>query len=911
MCSIFCRNGSGYGGSGILVHKSLIDILNVEKVYKNISEEGLFECSAIQATYKNTPIIFISLYRPPKSSIKKFLSKLEDLLFRIYRQNINKRIILCGDLNIDFSSDTIEKQLLVNTLNSYSLENKLNDFTHYTPNTATAIDYVISHTNMLLTVANTEPGLSDHYAQIIQLKLKDVINLENTITCKGRNYSPENYIYFNNRLTAEKWLEINDSNDVNTNYMMFLKTFLLLFEESFPITIKQYNLKHNRLASKPEWISQGIINSSKKLKLLYRLNKQITDPRFTIYYINYRKIYRKVVKVAKKKHISNKITKCINKPKEVWQIINNILGNKTIKKKEKISIKINDNTITVAKEIANIINTHYVNISSKLNISNDPPITYEQTDSSTTKCKEQFVLHQTDEKEIHKAISSLKNKRSQDIHGLSNMLLKVCGKNILQPLKTIINQSLKTGIFPDKMKVAKILPIFKKGDKHKIENYRPISLLPAFSKVFEKILHNRLSTFLEKNKLICTQQSGFQKNKSTMTAVFQVTKAISEALDKGNHVYGIFCDLSKAFDLVDHRILLHKLSNLGINGWALNLLKSYLYNRTQIVEIYDGKNKVTSDWETIKTGVPQGSILGPLLFLIYINDLPDKLRCGNPTLFADDTSIIVNNNNIDALSKIAENTLTSLEKWFKKNRLVLNVDKSQFIQFSKQNRQREQILLSHNSTIIKETEVVKFLGLHIDKRLTWSEQITKLENKLSSICYLLRSLKLIIDSETLRMTYYTYFHSVMTYGVEFWGNTTNSIKIFRVQKRAIRILAGASYKTSCRPLFKVLKIRTLYQEYAIHVLKFVNRHLDYYVKKDFTHSHTTRNAHKLRVMQHTSSLFGKSFYYTGLKMYNQLPKHIFLEKNPNKFNRLITNIFENQYIYNVQEIEECFLRKMY
>ncbi|KAJ8893799.1 hypothetical protein PR048_006400 [Dryococelus australis] len=197
-----------------------------------------------------------------------------------------------------------------------------------------------------------------------------------------------------------------------------------------------------------------------------------------------------------------------------------------------------------------------------------------------------------------------------------------------------------------------------------------------------------------------------------MTTFFQLTKAISEALDKGDHAYGIFWGLSKALDLVNNSILLQKLSNLGISELALNLLKSYLCNRTQIIEISNENNKVTSEWETIKTGVPQGSILGPLLFLVSINDLWKHIKYGNLTLFPDDTSILVNESNLEILSLVAEKILMILEKWFQINRLVLNVDKSQFIQFSKNHRHNEQILFTHSSSTIDES-AVRTGGTHV------------------------------------------------------------------------------------------------------------------------------------------------------------------------------------------------------
>lgn len=903
--SAFCRNKLGYGGSCIMVQESLIKFCDEKVTLKNLSEEGIFECSAIEVTLNKITVMYISLYRPPNSNVESFFHKLEMLLTQIYKQNINKKIVLCGDLNIDYSTNNSNKQKLENILLSYNLENKLKAYTHFTANSATAIDYVIGGTNMNITVLNTDPGLTDHYAQLVKIMLNEVLVKKEFITKNVRIYSQRNYNYFNSRLASEQWLEISERNNVNDNYNMFINTFMQYFEESFPTTIHYIKADLNKTFHKPGWISQGIIKSSKKLKELYELKKTSNDKNFIEYYKTYKKTYSKVLKVAKKKFTSERIRDCINKPGEVWKIINNKIGNKTPKSKQKIEIKINDTLITSEKDIANAFNCHYVNISSKLNCNVYPPQINKLNMIKYTQNKAQFVLYPTNEGEIIKAIKSLKNKKSQDIHGLSNILVKSCYKNILHPLKLIINQSFNQGIFPDRLKIAKVQPIYKKGDRDKLENYRPISLLPVFSKIFERILHNRLTKYLESNKIICREQSGFQKNKSTMTAVFQLTKSIVEALDKGELAYGIFCDLSKAFDLVDHNTLLEKLKNTGIINTALAIFKSYLLNRKQIVEMYNGDIKVASKWETIKTGVPQGSILGPLLFLIYVNDLPENVKTGTITLFADDTSIIVRESNIDTLRHISNTTLKTLENWFRINQMVLNVEKTKYLHFQKQHTGNDcnKILCNYNNSIIEEAKIIKFLGLNIDERLSWSEHIKILEKKLSSVCYMLRALKLVLDIETLRMVYFAFFHSVMKYGLEFWGNASRSKNIFILQKKVIRIIAGVNKKTSCKPLFLTHQIKTMYIEYVIQALKLIKLNIECYPKNENIHQHNTRNSHKLRNIQHTSSLFEKSLYYSGLRMYNNLPKHISQEMNIKKFNKFIHDMFDGQCFYSIQEVE--------
>lgn len=280
-----------------------------------------------------------------------------------------------------------------------------------------------------------------------------------------------------------------------------------------------------------------------------------------------------------------------------------------------------------------------------------------------------FFFDEVSESEIISTVSKLKSKHSCDSDGLDMYIVKETICCIIGPLKYLINLSFKTGFFPDKMKVAKIIPLFKSGDRHSLTNYRPISLLSQFSNILEKLFVKKCDYFLEKHSLIHDNQFGFQSTRFTAMALMKITEDIITELENKNHTVGVFIDLKKAFDTLDHGILISKLQTYGIRGVVLNWIISYLENRQQYVEYIGHESKL----ETIQCGVPQGSVLGPKLFTLHINDLCDESKILRFVLFADDTIFFVSRKNLKILMKTIEQELFLLQKWFNKNKLIMFV----------------------------------------------------------------------------------------------------------------------------------------------------------------------------------------------------------------------------------------------
>ena len=360
------------------------------------------------------------------------------------------------------------------------------------------------------------------------------------------------------------------------------------------------------------------------------------------------------------------------------------------------------------------------------------------------------------------------------------------GNAISKSITLIINQSLRTGIFPDKLKIAKVIPIFKKDSKKLIKNYRPISVLPVISKIFEMAIHEQLSDYFTTNSLFCKQQYGFMKNASTELAALELIDRLLNQLNARKIPTNLYLDLSKAFDSISHDILLDKLRYYGFTDGSIQLLKSYLSNRKQYVQI-DG---VMSSMQYIQTGIPQGSIVGPLLFSIYINDIVKCTEKFNCILYADDTTL---NSTIDCFGKeihvIEQNISAELQrisKWLELNRLQLNTEKSKFMLFHMTQKSIPNLKLTISGSIIERATQFKFLGLNIDSNFNWKAHLSAVSTKVSRVIGLLHKLKYVFPSYILRMIYNSLILPHFNYSLLAWGCKCQNIEI--LQKKAIRIV---------------------------------------------------------------------------------------------------------------------------
>ena len=361
------------------------------------------------------------------------------------------------------------------------------------------------------------------------------------------------------------------------------------------------------------------------------------------------------------------------------------------------------------------------------------------------------------------------------------------------------------------------IPVYSNKEKDNLQNYRPISLLPAFSKILEKVIYKRLYAYFKAKKLFFDSQYGFRENHSTELAVIEFQDLIIKNIKNKLTSLGIFLDLSKAFDTLQHDILMDKLKHYGVRGQALKWFESYLSNRYQTVNISD----CSSEKCNITCGVPQGSILGPLLFLIYLNDLPNVSNLAKFISFADDTTIVYSNPSIETLQTLANNDLKLINNWFKWNKLSLNISKTKCIVFDSKYKLQHLALnnftLQIDHTYIERVTEMKFLGMILQNDLSWTSHINEKCKKISQVLAIMTKLKHELPSNTLKTIYNALIEPHLNYGLIVWANPNQNATPNRpllLQKRALRIINKEKYNSHTDPLFKsskLLKLPDLYK----------------------------------------------------------------------------------------------------
>ena len=806
------------------------------------------------------------LYRPPgASTVEGFTDHLDVLLSEISKEK--KRVILTGDTNINLlkSSQHGPSAGYLDTLLSHGMLPKITIPTRVTHSSATLIDHIFINEgpNVKTSLAGTlQTSMSDHYMNFIFLKNEGNPRHPKTVTY--RPYTEKNISKLKQALSTRNFAELYSSTDPNNAYDILTKTFNQHVDEFIPEKTVRFNkYKHK----KEPWVTKEILSTIKHRDQLHKKlhnSKSIMDrTKLETQYNDCRLSIRKLVKSAKRNYERDKFEKCKNESKLIWQNINSVLG-KQNNKHEFVSI-ISEEGVTLndLSDIANSFNKYYVNVGPNL-ARNIGDSSFSNSQMPLMNSHKSFFLFPTDNEEVERIIKLLKPKTSSGDDNISAKLLKQVSPGLIGPCVHIVNLSLSTGIVPVAMKRAKVVPIFKNsGSTAVMKNYRPVSLLPVFSKILERIVYNRLFHYLIKHSILHPSQYGFQKHLSTEQAILELQDRLLDILNNKECCIGIFMDLSKAFDTLDHRILLKKLSHYGIRGIALDWFQNYLSDRCQYVSI----NGTSSEQLPITCGVPQGSILGPLLFLIYINDLPLVSKRAVTVLFADDTNALYTGKTYDELIHVVCNDLSSLSDWFKCNKLALNESKTKYMIFhTRYNKPPENFVITLNGVTLERVEITKFLGVLIQENLNWKAHIDYVCNKIAKSIAILAKLKHYVPRYVLLIIYKSLCLSHMLYALSVWGGSSlSSLKrLNTLQKKGIRHVCNAKYNSHTSVLFKQCNVLKLSDMFKIQCCKLM------YKKRRglLNHYHSS----KLPIKGDVSNRMTRQSFDVSLRVHNNLSK---------------------------------------
>ena len=842
---------SSHGGVVTYIRSDLnFDIVTIPDHSENLWE-SLFLQVYGPAT-GGSKLIIGNIYRPPRERvdlIDRFLEEFNDTLESLDDYNY---VYIFGDYNFDalkYRSETRIGNFLDQSFASGYFP-KITQPTRIAEKSQTLIDNVLckfSPNFHSLHAGILSHSISDHQPYFLAVSLPQY--------CRKNNPHPM-YQYITNTNEQSKQLKKMLSNDLNLGdfdnddpQQNFDKFHTIITKaQSLSFTRKRVRSDRRKIPKLP-WITSGLVKSIKTRNKLYKKLKN-TDPSLEKYRIlklqlrNFGKVLRNSIKIAKRNYYAKVFQHQKDDPRKMWATISSLTSGKKAASSLPESFIIDGKTVTDQQQIADEFNLYFLNIASKMTESLGPADSSFKSYLNKHHKSHKFKFRHVNEDEVSKCIDSLKNKRTLDCYGLSTEIVKLCKSELVPVLALLINQCIDRGIFPEQLKQARVTAIHKKGDKNVFENYRPISILPALSKIFERILHSQLSKYFTDNNLFYSSQYSFRQHHSTEFAALEFIDTVVNHLETRKPFISLYMDLSKAFDCLDHNILLEKLNYYGMDEKSRNLLKNYLTNRNQYLELKvdssvssqtsDGMhakgqglssdNTIRSKLGEIRVGVPQGSILGPLLFIIFINDI---CKCSNffsTILYADDSTFsTVIDKESPEISSTINKELQNVCSWLNANRLCLNVAKTKYMLFNRTQTNLE-LDIKINDTNLEQVKTFNFLGLTISDQLDWTSHVDKISKKLSRNIGILRRLRSQLPADIIKILYFSLIHSHLTYMILIWGHENN--EILKKQKQALRIIHNKHYLSHTDPLFKSAKILKVSDLHTQAQLKFCRKFID-------------------------------------------------------------------------------------
>ena len=838
------------------------------------------------------PFFVTTVCRPP-SALSEFFDHFEKLIKGI--DNENKEMYILGDLNCDLLRPDKDYNIPTKKIKSlyelYQLSQLIDEATRVTMTTTSLIDHMVTNTpekNSDSGVIHT--GISDHSLIFAIRKISVIKKQENIVEMRNmKNFNEEKFVA---ELLKQHWEQVYFfAEDPNDMWEIWKKIFVEVLDKHAPLQCKKIRSK------KVPWITSDIkklINTRDKLK------RKAISTNLENDWFDYKTSRNKVnieLRNAKKDYYSSKIADQKFNPKKAWKSINNLLGRQN-KPTVVNEINLDGKSFTTPKDIAEGFNDYFSNIgpdlASKIDTSNYNFETYTKTAESEFAAFQPVTVSH-----VCRLLHGLSSNKATGIDKISCKIIKIAAPAISDSLTFIFNQALTLSSFPNEWKMARVIPLYKNGQRNIPGNYRPISVLPAISKIMERIMYDQLYNYLTKFELLSDSQFGFRKSHSTATALLDCTNDWYMNLDRKMFNLVVLIDLKKAFDTVDHQILLRKLELYGIKGEALTLLKSYLTNRNQKCQI---KNSFSTE-RLIKCGVPQGSILGPLFFLLYINDLPQCLNKTKPRLFADDTNLTASGDSITDLETAVNSDLENLRKWLIANKLSLNVAKTEFMligsktMIKKNSDSRLNVFIENKQ--IKQVSECKTLGVIVDRHLSWKSNSENICKKITAGISAIRRVKPFVDKDTLISIYNAIVRPYFDYCCEVWDvfGESQSKRLQKLQNRAARIILNMSNDVNHSIALRALGWEPLKTERKKAKAKMMYKVLNKMGPKSLTNLFSykcEKTNYNLRDISSGLSLpkprtnnMKNSFMYDGAHLWNSIPKEIRESKTLSSFRNKI------------------------
>ena len=746
---------------------------------------------------------------------------------------------------------------------------------------------------------------SDHFLTIGVFYEENFKQTKKPQNFTKRLLSDENYDNLCNALNDTDWSVVTTVNNVDLAYETFLKIFIDLYNIHCP----KVSIRNNRRCIPQEpYINNYILKCKAFKNTLYRIKCNDPSEFNTARYNAYRNEYFRSVRRSKKNYFQNQIKSAGKDGKKVWSVLREVLG---VKKHTKTMdyLEVGDRKITDKQEIANHFNNFFSNLGA--NLTPDIPISNKNfREFLPPRIEDTIFVPPLTLQKTFELITSIKPKESQDFFDVSMKLLCRTAGPITAPLQYIYNLSISTGVFPDLMKISKVVLVYKSGPISVVEAYRGVSMIASFSKPLERYLYTSIYDFLDERNFFNMRQFGFRRGYNTSHNVLNLMNLVAKAFIDGQVCSILLLDIKKAFDLVDRDILLAKLYHYGIRGVIYDWFVSYFSSRRQ--KVFFG-GEYSSTLEEILIGILQGSCLGVLMFLIFINDLDSSCREAIFNLFCDDTLIFLKSDNFTNLIQTINRVLPQANDWYAANKLIINSLKTKIILF----KTPRQVIPANEIDLLNEFPVyidsnnygerdpgkivkldkvdcnheneknrwAKHLGIRLDSKLKFTYHWGDLHSRLQRAIFSLRVMKNVLDMQHLKMLYFAYVHSIIEYSIiVFTGVTDGQASIIhKLQKKCARIITNSSSTAHSAPLFKQLRILPFKELRDYNIMLFMHKYINGQQPDIFDntwqyrrqlHSYNTRHRNDLHVDSTTRNFIFNLPLIQFPIVYNSLPENL-------------------------------------
>ena len=848
------------GGLAVYVSKNIkVDDNKLSQI--NVSDKDIeIQCISLAINHLRQ-IVILNVYRPPQGNFKNFCTSLTDSISQIYSIcNSNAEIYFMGDFNVNFYDKKNQNTKdLIQSMKAHGFPTLINKFTRYGMSPS-CLDQIFTNSNYILQSGTLDLNLSDHSAVFCTRKKIKVISPK--VEFEGRSY--RNYIKedFQDNLINSNWREFYSSIDPETCWNIMEQTIRTEIDKMCPVK------KFKVYKSNDPWITNEILEEIRDKDLAIKRARKSKTPQDWAFARFERNRVGNLIDRARADYFMEEERNSREDPKRFWRNLASVFPSKK-SNNQNISLFNSDTNLEVSNdEIPGHINDFFTTIGPKLarhfKVEDWTFSGHINTDSKLND------IH-TDYEEVHNLCKEINTGKSSALINLSSKIIKDAFLVLPVQLVYMYNLSISTATFPSQWKIATVIPLFKGGNRLDVGNYRPISLLPLPGKILEKIVHSKMTQFLETNNILCQEQCGFRKGRSTVDSIVNLTNAIFNSINNHEACMAVFIDLKKAFDTINHTILISKLEYMGIGGNLLLWVTNYLHDRSQRTLA----NNSLSNPLTITCGVPQGSILGPLFFIAYINDVKDYLNDSEFGLYADDTVLFSHADNKNLLQLKLQDKLKSFHEWSLKNALTINILKTKFMVFGTRSRLKKlkDTILTVNGQPLQQVPSFKYFGITLDSTLSFSNHISTVLNSVSHKAYILSKIRRFITTRSAIKIYKSMVIPYFDYTdiVYDKANQNDLNKLQRMQNKCLKICLLKDMRTDTDIIHSTVKTAKLEFRRKVHLRNYMysKLHVDTLLD-DVLVNTRARDAPLFKVITPTLETFKRSVLYNGALEWNNL-----------------------------------------